>query len=158
MNLVWRKQPEIQLWLIGDPSKAVRKLASQESRVKLLGYVPENEILNYVSNFDIAVYPRQEDVGGRHSIKLVQYMACGIPIVATNVNESYLIRESKTGFITDSAEGFAAAIIELANTPALRLSLGNNGPIFAKSFSWDFLAEKYENEVFVPILQRLNKK
>lgn len=155
MNRVWEQKPNVKLWLIGKPSDAVEAAVSKEPRVRLLGYIPEQQILNYTSNFDIGVYPRVVDVGGRHSIKMLQYMACGVPIVSTDVSEAYMVREASSGMICKDESSFADALITLIVQPMERIKLAENGKSFARSYSWENLAERYEQEVFVPVLQKI---
>ncbi len=49
--------------------------------------MPHTEVLNYVSAFDIGLFPREVDAGGYASIKLLEYMACGVPVIGTRVSE-----------------------------------------------------------------------
>ena len=154
MNRVWAQKPNVKLWLIGKPSDAVEAAVSREPRVRLIGYIPEQQILNFTSNFDIGVYPRVVDVGGRHSIKLLQYMACGVPIVSTDVSEAHMVKEASSGMICKDESSFANALITLIEQPKERIKLAANGESFARGYSWGSLAEKYEQEVFLPVLQK----
>jgi glycosyltransferase involved in cell wall biosynthesis len=148
MEKVWQENPSIQLWLLGIPSQSVQNYAQAHHQVRLLGYVEHSEILNYYANFDIAVYPRTVDMGGRHSIKLVEFMASGVPIVSTPVSESFYIRQSGSGFIADSLDEFSSHILRLAADVQLRSSLGSMGQRYARQFGWDTLIARYESEVF----------
>jgi len=147
MEMVWEEMPDVELWLMGRPSRSVRSYAKAHSQVKLLGYVRHSDVLDYFTNFDIAVYPRLMDVGGRHSIKLLESMACGIPVVSTDVSESFLVQESGAGLISSGVEDFAGNILRLAKDATLRERLGQKGREFAKPFNWDVLAERYRREV-----------
>jgi glycosyltransferase involved in cell wall biosynthesis len=68
------------------------------SKVRLLGAVPRRFLLNYVCNFDIGVYSREVDHRGRFSVKLIEYMGCGVPIVATKTTETQIIDDVRAGF------------------------------------------------------------
>lgn len=155
MEKLRRLAPEVELWLIGKPSESVRAYARENPYCRLLGYVPHSELLNYTWNFDIAVYPRVADVGGRHSIKLLEFLGCGVPVVSTNVSESYLVSQAEAGIVTDGLEGFSTALLQLVREPELRRQLGANGRNFAQSYSWENLARRYEKEIFEPYLERL---
>jgi glycosyltransferase involved in cell wall biosynthesis len=48
----------------------------------VFGRVPQDELLAYVSNYDIALYPRTADHGTFQTTKVVEYMGCGVPTVA----------------------------------------------------------------------------
>jgi len=148
MEKVWKINPSIQLWLIGHPSRSVKTFASTHPHVRLLGYVPHLEILNYYANFNIAVYPRLIDFGGRHSIKLIEFMAAGVPIISTPVTESFHVSKSSGGIIAEGVESFTQQILLLVNDPQLRITLGQAGKYYAQSYDWDNLALRYEQEVF----------
>jgi glycosyltransferase involved in cell wall biosynthesis len=100
-----------------------------------------------VANFDIAVYPRRVDLGGRFSVKLAEFMACGVPVVSTNVSESFVIAEAGGGIVVESPEAFVQALVTLARSPDMRRSLGEAGRRFGQSLDWDMLAVRYQREV-----------
>lgn len=147
MERVWKEDPRIQLWLMGRAAPPVVEYTRQHPQVRLLGYVPHQEVLLYYANFDITVYPRIQDVGGRHSIKLVEFMACGCPIVSTAVTESYLAVEAGAGLIADDAGTFAQYVLDLAHDDQKRAELGARGRAFAANYDWPILARRYEQEV-----------
>jgi glycosyltransferase involved in cell wall biosynthesis len=155
MRAVWISRPEIELWLLGKPSKEAERVCSSEGRIKMLGYIPYEEILTYYSLFDIALYPRTVDFQGRHSIKLIEFMACGLPIVSTDVSESLHVARSEAGLICDSQEAFVEAILRLAGNATLRRTFGEKGRRYAQAFNWDRLAERYEADVLRPVIERL---
>jgi glycosyltransferase involved in cell wall biosynthesis len=154
MEKVWKVLPTIKLWLIGNPSSSTMAWVSSHPQAQLFGYIPHHDLLNYIANFDIAVYPRPIDFGGRHSIKLLEFMACGCPIVSTSVSESFLVTDAKSGLLADDINCFADRIIRLAQQPDLRHTLGRNGREFAKNYDWNVLANRYESEVFLPYLEK----
>jgi glycosyltransferase involved in cell wall biosynthesis len=143
-----KTEPRIKLWLLGEPSKSVIKYVTQgrESWIKLLGYIPSLDILNYISNFDIAVYPRTKPDLVRFRVKIAQYMACGVPIVATNVEEgpSIILKEVRCGIICDSQEDFANTLVNLAKSAEIRLELGKAGQKYAReNLDWPILTQRY---------------
>jgi len=148
MEKVWKEHPDVRVWLMGEPSRSVVQYAREHPQVKLLGYIPHQDVLNYYANFDIAVYPRLMDVGGRHSIKLLEYMACGVPVVSTDVAEAFLIRDSGAGLISTGVDDFAENLLRLVKDADLRKNLGQKGQEFARPFDWDVIARRYEREVF----------
>ncbi len=82
---------------------------------------------------------RESDVGimplpdapwerGKCGYKLIQYMACGLPVLASPVgaNQS-IVRHGETGFLCDSPAEWAHYLQLLAADPALRNRLGRAG-------------------------------
>jgi glycosyltransferase involved in cell wall biosynthesis len=140
--------PSLKLWLFGKPSAAVVQYAKEHPGVRLFGYIPHHYIVNYMQNLDIAAYPRQTNLGGRFIVKLGEYLACGVPIVATNVDESFLVREAGAGLIASSEREFIECLVRLARSPKLLRELGEAGRRFGIQHDWDILARRYEREVF----------
>lgn len=140
--------PQIVVWLFGRPSARLQNYAKQRPWIKLFGYVPHSQLLNYIANLDIAVYPRRVDLGGRFSVKLAEFMALGIPVVSTNVSESFIVAEAGGGIITETTDEFVNAIVELATSSELRRSLGEAGRRYGRELDWDLLARRYQREVF----------
>jgi glycosyltransferase involved in cell wall biosynthesis len=143
-----RTEPKIKLWLIGQSSDSVQKYVAdgRSDWIKMFGYIPLSDILNYVSNFDIGVYPRTwKQPPARFNVKLAQFMACGVPVVSTNLDESFIIRETRSGIVCNSPEDFSEALVTLANSEEKRAELANAGRIYAlKNLDWSALMPIYK--------------
>jgi glycosyltransferase involved in cell wall biosynthesis len=141
--------PQLKLWLIGEPSRSVKQYAmqSRERWLKIFGYVPVSDILNYVSNFDIGVYPRTwAQPPGRFNMKLAQFMACGVPIVSNNLDESFIVKETMGGLVCDSRHDFARALVVLARSAEKRMDLGTAGRMYAQTkLDWSVLVPIYKD-------------
>jgi glycosyltransferase involved in cell wall biosynthesis len=148
MEQVWKYEPSVDLWLIGHAHRLVKDFARCHSKVRLLGAVPRRFLLNYVCNFDIGVYPREVDHGGRFSVKLIEYMGCGVPIVATKTTETQMIDDARAGFRVEDVGGFVEAILSLVRNEALREEMKRNALNYSSGFDWDYLAMRYSQEIF----------
>jgi len=142
-------EKRIRLWLIGEPSKALKQyvMRGRNSWVELFGYVPFSEVLNYLRNVDIGVYPRTWDPPpARASIKIAQFMACGIPVVSRNLDESLIVTEARCGIVCNSAKEFSQALVDLAQSPEKRAKLGNTGRAYAQShLDWSVIVPIYKD-------------
>jgi glycosyltransferase involved in cell wall biosynthesis len=76
----------------------------------------------------------------------LESMACGVPVVATNVSDNaYVIRDGETGYLVSlgDAERFAERLLTLARDPDLRRRMGTAGREWVEQeFSCARLAEK----------------
>ncbi len=133
--------PHIRLWLFGVPSASVRRYAEGKSWITLFGYVPLPQVLSYVANFDIGAYPRTLALPqGAFSMKLIQYMAFGLPVVSTAVEETLMLEEAGCGIVCRSEEDFSAALVDLARSPEKRAELGRPGKEYARTHThWSHL-------------------
>ncbi|HEX4147537.1 MAG TPA: glycosyltransferase family 4 protein [Pirellulales bacterium] len=70
---------------------------------------------------------------GKCGLKVLQYMAAGLPVVANPVGMNrQMIVHGENGFLADSAEEWAAAITRLASDPRLRERMGAAGRAMAE--------------------------
>lgn len=65
---------------------------------------------------------------GKCGLKILQYMAAGLPVVGNAVGvQSDLIRDGETGFLVRTPQEFASAVRRLAENPDLRRRMGRAG-------------------------------
>jgi glycosyltransferase involved in cell wall biosynthesis len=98
-------------------------------------------------SFDIGVMPLPDDPWskGKCALKLLQYMASGVPAVASPVGmNADVVRHGENSFAPTTAEGWTKAIRTLAADPALRERMGRAGR--------RTVAEGYALSVMVPRL------
>jgi glycosyltransferase involved in cell wall biosynthesis len=103
-------------------------------------------MLNYLANVDIGVYPRTWiPPPARFSVKIAQFMACGIPVVSRNLDESSILKEARCGIVCDSQDDFSQALVAMATCPEKRAELGNAGRAYAQAnLDWSVLVPKYK--------------
>lgn len=80
-----------------------------------------------LADADIGISWLPDDVWsrGKCGLKVLQYMAAGLPVVANPVGvHGDLVRHGRTGFLAETPEQWAAAVARLAGDPALRGRLG----------------------------------
>jgi glycosyltransferase involved in cell wall biosynthesis len=145
MRMAQVKDPRLVLWLVGRPSAGVAAFAAQHPWVRLIGYQPHAGLMEYVSAFDIGVYPRTLDLKGRSSIKVLEYLACGVPVVGFAVDEMRLAAKAGAGIAVDGVGAFAEALAALANDPGRRAQMGEVGKKEAARYDWEVLSLQYRN-------------
>src|SRR5439155_14922425 len=65
---------------------------------------------------------------GKCGLKVLQYMAAGLPVVANFVGVyAEMVRPGETGFLADTADEWVEAVARLAADAALRRRLGAAG-------------------------------
>ena len=85
-----------------------------------------------VQAMDIGIMPLPDEpwARGKSGYKLVQYMACGLPVVASPVGvNSTIVRDGETGFLASSVDEWRAALIRLIDDADLRASMGQRGRV-----------------------------
>lgn len=144
-----RTEPRIRLWLLGRASASLMRYVRDRTWVTLFDFVPLTDVFAHVANFDIGAYSRAQVLPpGRYSVKVAQYMACGIPVAATAVSEALVLREAGCGMICESQDAFSRALVTLARSPETRAQLGMAGKRYAQSaLDWRGLVNRYESVI-----------
>jgi phosphatidylinositol alpha-mannosyltransferase len=107
------------------------------------GYVPDSVLPRYYSSADIFCAPAT----GRESfgIVLLEAMAAGLPVVATEVPGYMSVVEPGVDSLTVQPKGWAelgAALVILARDAELRRRMGAAGHAKAQRYSWDSVAKQ----------------
>lgn len=79
---------------------------------------------------DVGLMPLEdtEHNRGKEPFKLKEYMACGLPVVASPVGHNLrLIDDGRTGFFAADDEQWRECLVRLSREPALRARMGREG-------------------------------
>jgi glycosyltransferase involved in cell wall biosynthesis len=129
---------ELELLLVGTRkgrwTRPLRSLAQQlrvRSLIRFEGPFQAPELRQYLSRAHIGVAPLPSDprntVQGCCPIKLVEFMAAGLPILSTRLPVvEELVEHQRSAWLVrpNSPYALAQGILKLADDPALRQSLG----------------------------------
>ncbi len=86
-----------------------------------------------LQDFDIGIMPLSDDLWekGKCGYKLIQYMACGKPVVATPVGvNTAIVRQGVNGFLADTEAEWCCALDILCQDAELRKRMGDAGRKF----------------------------
>ena len=115
----------IELRIVGVLSSEV----FMGNHVKFLPWTADSEVAN-ISEFDIGIMPLKNSCWeeGKCAYKLVQYLACGKPVIASDVGmNSQLCIDGETGYLADTEEAFLNSLYLLIKDEALRKRMGEKG-------------------------------
>src|SRR5213594_2423104 len=126
--------PDVRLVIVGDgPLRAELQRSLSErglaGSVVFTGAVAHEEIPALIRQFDVALapYPALDHPFYFSPLKLFEYMACGVPVVAANCGQiAELIRDGETGLLhpPGDADALVAACDRLLADPPLRRRVG----------------------------------
>jgi glycosyltransferase involved in cell wall biosynthesis len=114
-----RERP-VRLVVVGGPAPSIAGVDVIEQPWSLEGEVP------LIQQFDVGVMPLPDTswTRGKCAYKLIQCMACGIPVVASRVGANVEAVPPECGLLAESPEQWLAAFRLLATDPELRQRMG----------------------------------
>jgi glycosyltransferase involved in cell wall biosynthesis len=90
----------------------------------------EGREVREIKGFDVGIAPQPDDpwARGKCGYKLVQYMACAVPVVASPVGvNKEMVRNGRNGFLAEGKEDWVYALKTLYNSGSLREEMGKAG-------------------------------
>jgi glycosyltransferase involved in cell wall biosynthesis len=154
-NLAVQKNPDLVFLVAGKgpcQSMAQAKIRELgiENNVKLTGFVPDEDLPSYYNSADIFVLPSKSGEG--LALVALEAMACGLPVIATNVGGIREIVNDRVGKLVppNMPELLASAILDYAEAD-LSVMKEEIRWLMERNFGWEknveALVETY-NELF----------
>jgi glycosyltransferase involved in cell wall biosynthesis len=111
-----------------------------------LGWSLETETeLIHSLNIGIMPLPDTPFERGKCGYKLIQYMACGIPVVASPVGVNrHLVTNGENGFLASDLSEWSQYINKLSADPNLRRKMGQRGRVLIER---DYNLEKWAPKI-----------
>ena len=99
-----------------------------------------------VARFDVGIMPVTDAPfeRGKCGYKLIQYMASGVPVIASPVGvNTEIVRHGETGFLASTPAEWRTAISTLKSSPQLRQEMGRAGRArFEQQYSLQVVAPR----------------
>lgn len=115
LEAVAQRLPEVSVVLVGPPQTDLSRL-SRYPNVHLLGARPHEEVPRYVKGFDVGIVPYRLSAYTAHvyPTKLNEYLAMGIPVVATDLPEIRRFNAEHDGVVAvaKTPEAFVRTVAE----------------------------------------------
>ena len=108
---------------------AERPMSLEGVRYRQVTWTIDGE-LEVLRGFTIGIMPLQDTVWerGKCGFKLLQYMACGVPVIGSPVGVNIdIIEDGINGFLADSLEEWRSKLERLIQDPELRQNLAARG-------------------------------
>jgi glycosyltransferase involved in cell wall biosynthesis len=132
---------KVRIVLVGSGRSPINGLP-----VEIREWSEETEVKD-IKDFDVGIMPLPDDPWsqGKCGYKLVQYMACTVPVVASpvGVNEE-MIHAGLNGFLAEGKDDWLGALKTLYNSASLREEMGKAGRALVE--------EKFSLQVTAPRL------
>ena len=119
------RQLDLNLVLVGvgkqDPLPGLEK--------EILPWSEAGEVAA-IQSFDVGIMPLPDEPfeRGKCGYKLIQYMACGLPVIASPVGANMqIVEQGRTGFLASSSADWVQALVTLGQDAGLRDKVGKAG-------------------------------
>lgn len=109
----------------------------------------KNEV-KLIQAFDIGIMPLVDSPWerGKCGYKLIQYMACGLPVVASSVGvNGQIVEHGVNGFLAKNSQDWEQALRKLLKDPELRRRMGSKGR--------ECVETRYSLQIQAPRLKKL---
>lgn len=144
--------PPYRVWMVGggDLWDEIKQTAAQQFPhlpLQWKDWVDPRDMPAILQQADIGLLPangNDEWLRSKSPTKLFEYMAAGLPVAASRVGEvQYVQKHGETGFLADSQDEFADAMLEMGRHADLRQRMGRQARTLAvESFSIPVLGQK----------------
>jgi glycosyltransferase involved in cell wall biosynthesis len=114
-----------ELYVVGSPER----LSSSSVKITQVDWSLEREVEDF-QRCDIGIYPLSDDEWslGKCGFKAIQFMACGVPVVAEAVGVNRdIVDDGVNGFLASTEDEWKRKLGLLVADPALRTRLGAAG-------------------------------
>jgi glycosyltransferase involved in cell wall biosynthesis len=118
------KECRVRFVAVGGSDEAVSKLP-----IEARPWLEDTEVRS-IQSFDIGIMPLPDSPfeRGKCGYKLIQYMACGLPVVASPVGvNKKIVEHGVNGFIAQEMHEWKQALRLLLSDQLLRRRMGSNG-------------------------------
>jgi len=133
--LIQEVLPDAKFRVIGaGPSQRVKRLENENKAIRVLGFV--NSMSDHINLASVSVCPML--VGSGMQFKILEALACGIPVVATSVAKGDIqVYEGDGLFIADEPAAFADRVVGIIEDENLRTNIADKAPkAVERRYSW----------------------
>jgi glycosyltransferase involved in cell wall biosynthesis len=147
-KIIKQKEKRSHLLIVGEvvswlkPEETIKELGLSDS-VEITGYLPYWEVSQYINTADVGLMLSRETMENYNLTlpnKVIDYMACGIPFVASRLKQvEKIVSEEECGILVDSTnpKEISDAVLRLFKNPEEARAMGKRGLEGVKStYSW----------------------
>jgi glycosyltransferase involved in cell wall biosynthesis len=117
------KETPIKLIVVGAKAPEISGVVVEE-----ISWSNDTEV-ELINSFDVGIMHLFDDnwARGKCAFKLIQYMSCGVPVIASGIGANLDVVTPDCGFLVKSTDDWINAIVSLRDDPLMRESMGKAG-------------------------------
>jgi glycosyltransferase involved in cell wall biosynthesis len=139
---VLQRVPTARLCIVGrlPPPALVQRIASM-AQVELHANVPD--VRPFLAESTVMAVPLR--IGGGSRLKILEALACGLPVVSTRVGAEGLRLRANMDFVQADEDNHAEALARVLQNPEPALEMARTGQqVVLEQYVWDVLADRQE--------------
>jgi glycosyltransferase involved in cell wall biosynthesis len=143
MPAVRSEEPSVRLRLVGrNPPEALVRRAQDTPGVELHADVPD--VRPFLAGSGLMVVPLR--IGGGSRLKILEALACGLPVVSTRVGaEGLRLQSGRDLVVVDEVGDLAAALVDVIRRPGRAREMAENGrALVLEQYDWEVLSDRLE--------------
>lgn len=142
MPYIIRKHPNAKLIITGG------KIDKKEKFIKNLGNIPFEDLPPLISSCSVGLAPIISGSGTR--LKILEYMAAGIPVVSTSKGcEGLEVENGKNIIVNDDFDEFSKSVCKLLSNRKLSRKIGEEGKRLVYSrYSYEKIVKNFQNGLY----------
>ena len=119
------KEGTVRLIVIGGKAPKIPNVSVVEHEWQ------EHTELNLINAFDVGVMPLLDDdwARGKCAFKLIQYMACAVPVIASPVGANVDVVNKESGVLASNTQEWLEAFRLLRDNSTMRINMGEAGRV-----------------------------
>jgi glycosyltransferase involved in cell wall biosynthesis len=135
-------EPEARLLLVGrNPPPTLAERVRQVAGVEL--YANVADVRPFLAEAGMMTVPLR--IGGGSRLKILEALACGLPVVSTRVGAEGLCLGAGIDYVQAEELEMADALVRAMRDPAAVLAMAEHGRrVVLKTYDWEVLARKLE--------------
>jgi glycosyltransferase involved in cell wall biosynthesis len=136
------QEPAAKLWIVGrNPPAALAERLRQTPGAELRANVAD--VRPYLGESGVMAVPLR--IGGGSRLKILEALACGLPVVSTRVGAEGLLLEPETDYVQAEPDVMAEALVRAIRNPAQMQAMAEHGRrLVLATYDWEVLARKLE--------------
>lgn len=147
MPLVWHRRPSLELTIVGGPiPRELEELRGRApaARITLAGRVAD--VAPYLARHRVYASPIEHGAGS--SLKVIEALAAGIPLVSTELGARGFELVAGAQYVAAASdEAFADAIVMLTDDDVTARRVAEAGRAKAVDYGWDALGNRFADLV-----------
>jgi len=145
-KLVKEKISDVKLIIIGSgiDFEKLKKMSSEDKDIIMTGFVPDNELIDYLRGADVVVFPSR---GENASFTIMEAMACELPVISSDTGNAKQILDNDRGIVFGkyTEEEIAEKCIQVLSDENMANKMGKDARIYVEeNHSWDKISKRTE--------------